>query len=271
MAILTISREFGSGGEEIGQWAAKTLGYEFINRQRIHDEIKVLGKRWEELEEEFDEHYPNFWERYNWPFRGFVALSQSIILNYALRDKVVLIGRGGNFLLKGVPYALRIRVVAPRDKRVERVMQKEDICRETALWLVKKADRERSRVIHLLFGENWDDLAEYDMRFDMGVHTAEEVISVVKKALLEKEKFNTEEARRALRMRAIATKVKAGIATNPSFFIPTLDVQTIGESLVLRGVIHNPKGKKRIEAEAKKLAGEVPIKCELHYRGLVRG
>lgn len=270
MAILTISREFGSGGEEVGQWAAKTLGYELIDRQRILDDMKELGKQWGKLGEEFDEHYPSLWERYDWSFRGFVALSQSIILNYALKDKVVLTGRGGNFLLKGIPYALRIRVVAPKDKRVERIMHKEDISRETARWLIEKADSEMSRAVHLIYGKNWDNPAEYDMRFDMSVQTAEEVLTIVKEALSEKEKYNTEEAKSVLRLRVIAAKVKAGIVTNPSFLIPTLDVETTEGSLVLRGIIHNPKEQIRIEEEAKKLAEGVPIKCELHYRGLLR-
>jgi hypothetical protein len=60
--------------------------------------------------------------------------------------------------------------------------------------------------------------------------------------------------------------VKAGIATDPGIFIPVLDVDHVGEGLVLRGVIHNPKEHKRVEDAARKIAGDVPIRCELHYR-----
>ena len=50
--------------------------------------MSAQGSQWEEFGKEFDEHYPNVWERFDWSFTGFVALSQSIILNYALKDNV---------------------------------------------------------------------------------------------------------------------------------------------------------------------------------------
>ena len=49
-------------------------------------------------------------------------------------------------------------------------------------------------------------------------------------------------------------------------FIPTLDVYPEGENLILRGVIHSPKEHKTLEDKAKKIAGDIPLKCQLHYR-----
>lgn len=267
MAILTISREFGSGGREIGQAVAKILNYEYINKERLIRDIRASGKEWEEWGKNLDEHCPTVWEKYDWSFRGFGALLQSRILNHALDDKVVIIGRGGNFLLKAIPYALRIRVVAPIDKRIDRIMERESVDRDTAHWLAEKTDRERSCLIHLLYGKHWDDHAEYDMVFDTGVKTLDEIVNIVKDTLLEKEKFNTEAARKLLQIMAIAAKIKAEILIDHGLFIPTLDVYPEGENLILRGVIHSPKEHKKIEDKAKKIAGDIPLKCELHYRG----
>ena len=267
MAILTISREFGSGGREIGQAVAKILNYEYINKERLIGDIRASGKEWEEWGKNLDEHCPTVWEKYDWSFRGFGALLQSHILNHALNNKVVIMGRGGNFLLKDIPYALRIRVVAPIDKRIDRIMERESVDRDTAHWLAEKTDRERSCLIHLLYGKHWDDHAEYDMVFDTGVKTLDEIVNIVKDTLLEKEKFNTEAARKLLQIRAIAAKIKAEILIDHGLFIPTLDVYPEGENLILRGVIHSPKEHKKIEDKAKKIAGDIPLKCELHYRG----
>ncbi len=74
------------------------------------------------------------------------------------------------------------------------------------------------------------------------------------------------EAVRSLHIRTKAAKVKAGIATNPKFFLPVFDVLPDGEGLVLRGITHSPTEHKRIEEEAKRLAGEVALRCELHFR-----
>ena len=267
MAILTISREFGSGGREIGQAAAKILNYEYINKERLIGDIRASGKEWEEWGKNLDEHCPTVWEKYDWSFRGFGALLQSRILNHALDDKVVIIGRGGNFLLKDIPYALRIRVVAPIDKRIDRIMERESVDKDTAHWLAEKTDRERSCLIHLLYDKHWDDHAEYDMVFDTGVKTLDEIVNIVKDTLLEKEKFNTEAARKLLQIRAIAAKIKAEILIDHGLFIPILDVYPEGENLILRGVIHSPKEHKKIEDKARKIAGDIPLKCELHYRG----
>lgn len=267
MAILTISREFGSGGREIGMAAAKALNYEYINKERILADIRATGKDWETYGKNLDEHCPTMWEKYDWSFRGFNALLQSLILHYALNDKAVIMGRGGNFLLKDIPYALRIRVTAPIEQRVERIMKRESMDKDTAHWLIEKTDKERSCFIHLIYGKHWDSPKEYDMVLDGGSKSIDELTGIVKEALLGRDRFKTEETRNDLVMRALAVKIKAELLTDPSFFIPTLDVIYDGKEIVLRGVIHNPKEHKRIEKKAKELAGDVPIKCELHYRG----
>ncbi len=266
MAILTISREYGSGGREIGQAVSSVLGYEYIDKNKILADIGALGKKWEIWGKDLDEHCPTIWEKYDWSFRGFAALLQSHILHYALGDKVVIMGRGGNFLLKDIPYALRVRVTAPIKTRVERIMKRETVDMDTARWLAEKTDKERACLIYSIYGKHWDDPEEYDMVFDTGILTINEITNILKDALLDKERFRTDKTGGILEMRAIAAKVKAEILTDPSFFIPTLEVYYDGKELILRGVIHNAAEHKRIEDAAKKLAEDIPIRCELHYR-----
>ena len=269
MAIITISREFGSGGTEIGQSLAVILGYEYVDRSKIMEDMKAIGEEWGKLGEDYDEHAPNVWERYDWSFRGFVTLTQSIMLNYGLKDRVVLMGRGGNFLFKDVPYALRVRITMPKEARIERIKRIEDINQNTASLLIEKADKGMSHSVYMIYEKGWDDPAEYDMRFDLGVKNEQEVIGIIKEELVKREKFNTEESQKALRMHAIAARIKAGIATNRDFLVPIFDVQAAGDTIVLHGIIHNPKERELIEKEAKKLAGDIPIEFDLYYRGLL--
>jgi len=271
MAILTIARKFGSGGREIGQAVAKQLSYDYIDRGRILDDMRAEGKQWEEKAKYFDENYPDLYERYDWSYRGFVALNQSYFLNYALKDKVVIMGRGGNFLLKGIPFVLRVRIVAPIEKRIEKVMEKEGVNSENARWSIEKADREMASAIYLIYGREWDNPAEYEMVFNTGIQSTDEIIATIKKGLLEKEKFNTKEARKILELRALAAKIKAEIITDPRYSISVLDVDPkeeglFEEGLILRGTVHNQSDIKLIEEIAKKLAGNIPIECELQYR-----
>jgi cytidylate kinase len=266
MAILTISREYGSGGREIGRAVAQLTGYEYIDKEKILADIRTAGPKWEQWAKDLDEHRPSVWEKYDWSFRGFAALIQDVMLGYALKNNVVIMGRGGNFLLKDVHFAYRIRVYAPVDARIERIMKREGVDRETARWLCEKTDSERAGFIHAIYGKRWDDPAEYDRVFDAGTQMIDEIVESVKDVLTGKDRLATEEARTLLKMRAAAAKVKAGIATNPHFFIPTLDVYYDGSTIVLRGVTHSPKEHKRIEEAAEGLAAGLPVRCELHYR-----
>ncbi len=263
-AILTISREFGSGGREIGRAVARELGYEYIDRERILADIRQHGAKWEQWAAQLDEHCPTVWEKYDWSFHGFSSLIQLHLLEHAEKGGVVIMGRGGNFLLKGVPHALRTRITAPLEARIERVIKREGVDRETAKWLCEKTDHERACFLHALYGGRWDDPAQYDRVFaTAGESVDREVTSIIGDL---KTKIVTPEGLRTLHLLASAARVKAGIATNPKLFVPVFDVLPEGDGLVLRGITHSPKEHGTIEEEAKKLAGGLPIRCDLHYR-----
>ncbi|GKT08522.1 AAA family ATPase [Desulforhabdus sp. TSK] len=267
MAILSVSREFGSGGREIGQKVAESLGYEYVDKESILSEIRTLGDKWEKWAKDLDEHSPSIWEKYDWSFRGFGAMIQKTILTHAAGDNVVIMGRGGGFLLKGIPHALSIRVVAPLDARVERIMKRDSVDQGMARWLAEKVDRERVGFIRALYGKEVNDPSEFDFTFDTGKMSVEEVAAAVMELLRDRDGRKTEAAQKTLLMRAEAVRIKAAILTNPAFLLPTFDVEYDGKQLVLRGVVHNPKEHSRVEDFARKLAGELPVKCELHYRG----
>ncbi|MGQ9508004.1 MAG: cytidylate kinase-like family protein [Thermodesulfobacteriota bacterium] len=271
MAILTIARKYGSGGREIGRAIADQLNYEYIDRGRILEDMKVEGKQWEESMKTFDENFPTLWERYDWYYRGFVALNQSYFLNYALKDNVIIMGRGGNFLLKGIPYVLSVRIIAPIEKRIEKIMEREGVNRESAMWLIENVDREMAKAIYLIYGKDWDNQAEYDMVFDTSIKSTDEIITTIKNALIEKDKFNTKKAKRILQLRALASKIRAKIVTNPRYIISTLDVYPkeegiLEKGLIIRGIIRNQVDIKKIQEEADALAGDIPIEFGLQYR-----
>jgi len=268
MAILAISYEFGSGAEEIGSVVERQLGYEYVALGRVLDEAKKTGKKWERFSIDYGESSPNIWERYDWSFMGFMALVQSIILNHALRDNVVIMTRGANYLLRGIPHALRIRVVAPVEKRIERVMSKEDISHDTAKLLVRQADWEIASVIRQLYGKKWDDPEAYEIKFDTSARPMEEILEIVRNLLAARGNLKSPEAQRQLEMRALAARIKAAVATNPEFLIPTLEVEPRGEGILLRGVARSIREHKAIDEVVRSVSGAVPVTCEIHYRGI---
>jgi cytidylate kinase len=266
MATLTISRQHGSSGRQIGEEIAREIGYQYIDREQILLDIREKGQKWEEWEKEFAEHNPTIWERYDWSFRGFVALQQSLIFDYALKDNVVIMGRGANFLLKDIPYVLKVRFEAPLDNRIEMVQNRENTDRATAQWMIKKLDKESKGFIGTVYGADWNVHTYYDIIYNTAVQSADIIMASLKTYLAEKNQLKTEEAKNILKMKSAAFHVKAGILTNSKFFIPTLNVFPSNDTIVIKGVVHNPKEQKSLEDEAKRLAGNVPVKCELSYR-----
>lgn len=266
MAILSISREYQSGGVEIGQAVAERLDYGFVDKKRILENLKEAGGHWLTLGEELDEVRPDLWEKFDWQYQGFVALIESIIYEYALKDRVVILGRGSQFLLQDIPHALRVRITAPFDVRVKRAELKNEMDRETADWLIKKTDHQRAGYARAIYGKNWEDAKHYDLIFDTGIKTMDQVTEELVKALEERDQRATEEGRRLLQGRALTAKVKAQIRTYPGIFIPTLDIFFDGQAIVVKGVVHGPRDYHLVDEIIHKIADPHPIKNKLHYR-----
>ena len=146
-----------------------------------------------------DEDRPTIWDRFDWEYQGLMALMDSYIYDRAMDDRVVLVGRGSNFLLEGIPHALRVRLTAPIEQRVERVMRKDGVDRKNALRLIEKMDNDRASFIRANFHRDWYDLTAYDMVFNTAVQTFEEITDIVCNALQEKAGKLTLEAWEMLR------------------------------------------------------------------------
>ena len=98
---------------------AERLSYRYVDKERLFQDLEKAGQRWARVAREVDEVCPTVWERHDWQYRGYVAQVEALILDYAAGDRVVIIGRGGSFLLQGVPFCLRVRLVAPLEVRLD--------------------------------------------------------------------------------------------------------------------------------------------------------
>lgn len=271
MAILTIAREYGSGGKEIGREVARLMGYQYVDRGRILEDMKKVGVQWEEFAKYFDENNPNIWERFKWSFRGYVSLIQFHILNYALSDNAVIMGRGGNFLLKGVPHVLRVRTRAPLKTRIDRIVQWEDTNSENAQWLIEKADKEMAGAVYLTYGFAWDDPTQYDMIFDTSIQTYDEITPIIIDELKRRDLFDTDKSRKVLELKTLAAKIKADIVTNPDLYVSSLDVRFKEEGLVeygltVKGAVHMNEDISIIKKKVTDMAGDIPVEFDLKYR-----
>lgn len=266
MAILTISREYGSGGREVGRAVAERLGYAYEDRVTLLAALRATDPGWERFGDEYDEHKPSLWERFDRSFRGYAALLQRHILEAAAGDRVVVVGRGGAFLLAGVPTALHVRIVAPLAARIERITRREHADHDSVRRMIERIDRERAGFIRAIYHRPWDDPAGYDMTCDTSLLDPEAIVADIVARLADRDCADRETARRVLDLRLAAARVRAALFTDPHLQLPTLEVLDEGDGILVSGVLHRPQEKAVIEKAACAHAKDHPVRFDLHYR-----
>lgn len=162
MAIITISREMGSGGIPIVHQVAEELGYKLVDGDAIKDVASNYGLTDEALQQ-IDEKPPAFVEQLDRQIELGMNRIQLIVLEEALKGNVIIYGRGGQDLLPGIDSVFRVRVIAPFEERVERWAEREWIDPDLARSLVRKSDQQRAGFIKYYFDRDWDDPIEYDL------------------------------------------------------------------------------------------------------------
>ncbi|MDX2481842.1 MAG: cytidylate kinase family protein [Desulfuromusa sp.] len=162
MAIITISREMGSGGIPIVHQVAKELGYTLVDGDVIRNAAEDYDLSQEALQQ-IDEKPPAFVENLDRQIELNMNRIQLIVLEQALQGKVIIFGRGGQDLLPDITSAFRVRIIAPFEERVERWAQREWIDPDLARSLVRKSDQQRAGFIKYYFDRNWTNPIEYDM------------------------------------------------------------------------------------------------------------
>jgi cytidylate kinase len=220
MSILTIAHLTGSGGPEIGMAVAAELGYRFVDREMLSQAALKYGVVEDKLTQ-VDETKPSLFERFDVETRQYITILQSGLLDTAEEDNVVINSRGGQILLRGITHALRVRVIAPFDLRVKRVMQKmggqmgEPVDFRTTAEMVRRSDQEKYGRIRYLYDLDWGDPSLYDLVINTERITVEAAVDTVVRLMRRAEMVPTEASRQAVRDRALASRVRAALAAHP--------------------------------------------------------
>lgn len=162
MAIITISREMGSGGIPIAHRAAEELDYTLVDGEALRKVAAKYGLS-EEAFAMADEHPPAYVAEQD--VRLLVDLHQIelMVLDYALKGDVIIYGRGGQDLLKAIKSVFRVRITAPFEDRVERWAEREWLDPDLARFLVRKSDQQRAGFIKYYFDRDWENPLDYDL------------------------------------------------------------------------------------------------------------
>ena len=205
--IITIARQYGSGGREIGERIAEILNIPLYDKQIITDaaakgniDEKVLAKN--------DEAAANsllytlavgsnvvgsaMTFGYKMPINDKLFLLQSeVIKDYAAKGSCVIIGRCADYVLRDEENLFRVFVYGDTPHRIERVKQRHPEVRSGQIVdIINKTDRRRSSYYHFYTGNKWGKYDNYDMAINsstLGIEGAAQMISRCAMRLLEEE------------------------------------------------------------------------------------
>lgn len=190
--IVTISREFGSGGRELGKRLAEEIGFSYYDREIITEISEKIG-----LSEEYIQ---NVSERgnYKYPFhiaKSFTAYSklqsnqtevlvmqQKIIKNIAEKENAVIIGRGANIILKEYK-PINIFVYADMKSKVERCKLKSiedsNMTDKEIENKIKQIDKNRKNYHSIISNLEWGDKRNYNFCINTSNLEIKKIISAL--------------------------------------------------------------------------------------------
>lgn len=205
--VITISRELGSGGRTIGRKLAAQLNVRYSDKNLIQDlrekfklstyeieKIKGTKKNW--LTEMLDIVAPvpnsgayigfeankgDDWKLNKVKADDIFEAEAEILKGIAAEGSCVIAGRSAFFVLKDHPNKLDIFIQAPLEKRVERVMEKQNLTKEEALTVIESVDKSRETYVQRYAGTSRYDVRNYDLVLNTGDLSDEDAVACILK------------------------------------------------------------------------------------------
>lgn len=195
LPVITISRQFGSGGHEVGEKLARQLDVPFYDKALIAMAAKQSGLS-EEVFANADEKatssllYSMVMGSYSFgarvpginemPINDKLFIIQSdIIKKAAAEGPCVIIGRCADYILREHDNCLNVFVHASKEERVRRSVAKKDCEERKASDFVTKKDKQRANYYNFYSNKHWDDLQNYDITIDTSRFTVDEAVELL--------------------------------------------------------------------------------------------
>lgn len=185
MALVTVSRQYGAGGSEVGRRCADALGWTVVDNEFVSAVAAQAGLPTEAVAAH-EERVPSLIVRLGRALavsspemfvpgaaaaaaepeeETLVRVTERVIQEAASHGRVVLVGRGAQALLAGAPGldALHVYVTAPREARIRVVMERLGLGEADAARTVDTTDADRDRYVLHHYGRRRDDPANYHL------------------------------------------------------------------------------------------------------------
>lgn len=191
--VITIGRQFGSGGHEIGEMLAKKLGIPFYDRNLVKMAAEELHITEEQAEQEDEIKLMNFVSGYDLALgayndfmanaefyapvgRDLYAVQSAIIKRLAQKGSCVIVGRCADYVLRDDPECINVFVCASKEDRKKRVMDKYQLSERKAAEKIKKIDRERKYYYETYSGKEWGSIQSHQILMNSSLLGKEKIV-----------------------------------------------------------------------------------------------
>jgi len=182
--VITVSRQFGTGGHEIGAGLARRLGVKLLDKQILNEvarRTRVVEEAVEKIEarnplwrDDFTNFYRNYMSRAEYDGLEHDKTSHELfeaqaeaIRQIVAEESCVLVGRCGFHIFENHPNALKIFVHSSEDCRKRRIAEKYDLSLPDAAAMVVDNDYSRELYTKTFTGKDWMDARNYDVCIDV--------------------------------------------------------------------------------------------------------
>lgn len=268
MAIITISREMGTGAYSIAQEVAKKLKYTLVDGAKIAAVADRYGLT-KEILDRVDEKPPVYITAEDRLQAANLNMIELILLDFAKAGNVILYGRGSQDLLKGMGNTLRLRFIAPFEERVEKFAEREWIDPDLAHDFIRKSDHQRAGFIHFYFDRDWNDPLGYDLIYNTTLLSETAIVdSIVAAAKDVKLKEAEESSLRVLDDIILAKKIETELLRSGKIESVHLKILSYNANVHLSGHLHSDEEMEEAIAIANSVPGVAKVVNELQVVSL---
>lgn len=194
--VITIGREYGSGGRLIAKRLSEEMGITFYDKQLITEVAKKTGFSENFIRDTEHQRPTNsfLYDLYTTvatpsvPDQVFIAQAK-VIKAAAARESCVIVGRCADYILREEPHVLKVFVNAPLDQRVRRAREEYGVTEPNLESYVIRQDKARASYYNYFATGRWGQSREYDLCVNsrIGIDTAVKVIKAAAQAMLDAE------------------------------------------------------------------------------------
>ena len=200
-AVITIGRQFGSGGRELGKKLADAFGYKYYDKELLSEAAKKAGMD-PGFFERNDERAPSFINGIfsfalgltpNNIYTGSTSISDDslyraqsdFIQSLAEQGPCVIVGRSADYVLRDNPRTVNLFVHAPMDNCIDRIISREpNLSRDKAKARAEKVNRLRSNYYNFYTDKTWGAANSYHLSLDTSLLSMDDITEIVREYII---------------------------------------------------------------------------------------